>query len=358
MNPTRVIFLFPAFLAFCVLSTAASAQVGGGPQGAIAYGGFLEKDGAPMNGTRTFRFGLFDAPADGNLIGSEFTLVDVPIHSGRFSVTLTPFPRGAFSQGPVYLEVTVIDGAEEVTLDGRQQILPAPYALGTTFGNDFSVSGHLGVGGADLDASSAAVLVGSGEDGQSPGQIGQLVPESTLEFPIGDEAAGGLSLYDKQDANQVASITYDTDAPELRLLNKGLGIRVDGFGNATVDGTLRWKCPDNMTRLGTWCIDNTAGRGSFDTASDRCHVRYAVVCSLDVLLLCDTLQPSTSTCTQETDGAANTDKIVTSGYSYTSYVDSVWQGIASFNGDDNTVDRVASTDVHNYFCCIPGYFFP
>lgn len=357
MRTTRLIFCFSTILAFCVLSTAASAQVGGGPQGAIAYGGFLEKDGTPVNGTRGFRFVLFDAPADGNQIGVEFTLVDVPIHSGRFAVTLSPMPRGAFSQGPVYLEVTVIDGAEEVTLDGRQQILPAPFALGTTYGNDFSVSGHLGVGGADLDTSPAAVVVGSGEDGQSPGQDGQLVPESTMEFPIGDEAAGGLSLYDKQDADEAATVTYDTSTPELRLLNKGHGIRVDGSGNATVDGTLRWKCPQGMTRLGTWCIDNEFKSGSFDTAMSACNDRYAVVCPLDVLLLCDHIQPGTSDCTKETDASQNHDKIITSGYSYTSYSDSVFDGITAFNGDDNSVDRVTATAVHEYYCCIPGYFF-
>ncbi len=365
MNALRVELMAVVLVVVGFFCLPVAAQVGAGAEGAIAYSGYLEKDGDPINGSSDFRFRLFDAAIDGNQIGSDFLIDDAPIYSGRFSVALAPFPKEAFSQNPIYLEITIIDATGEVTMNGRQQILPVPFALGTTQGNDLSASGDLAVAGAIAvaggvpDATVSALVIGDGANGQSPDANGTLVPESLIEFPIGDEAAGGMSFYDVQNADQQAEISYDSFAPELRILHQGSGLHLDGGGNVTVDGTVRFRCPTNMTRMGTYCIDKAVQSSkTWTDASLACHDRYAMICSFDVLMLCDALNSTDSACGNETDSVANTSSIWTSQTSFDTFgSDSIWSEVAAYNGEDNSADRTPSSASKKYFCCIPGYFF-
>jgi hypothetical protein len=361
MNDKWVRALLVILVAGGLWAPNAAAQVKADPAGGIAYSGFLEKDGTPVHGTVSLKFRLFDADSDGNQIGDDLTASDVEVHAGRFSVILAPFPRAAFSNGPVYLEITVVEDSEEITLVGRQQILAAPYALGTTNGNDFSIMGALGIGGGIPDAASAAVVVGTGADHPDADPVGVLVPESTIDIPIGDEAAGGLLLRDAQNPADQAQVDYDTaEGTQLRLLNKGKGVRIDSGGNVKVDGTVRWKCPAGMTRLGIWCIDDEERTSAnFRDATKVCHDHFAMICPLSVYLTCDIAdqwaEPPDTGCIASTDDNGTT--LWTSGSAYETYTDSVFTELAGYNGGDNSIDRLNEDNSYPYYCCIPGYFF-
>src|SRR2546425_1169877 len=59
----------------------------------FTYQGQLKQNGGPLNGTKTLRFSLWDAPstspgAGGNQLGNRQPLTDVPVSNGTYTVTL------------------------------------------------------------------------------------------------------------------------------------------------------------------------------------------------------------------------------------------------------------------------------
>jgi hypothetical protein len=214
-------------LALVLASSAAHAQ---SDLRAISYQGYLEQDGSAVSGTRELTFKLFDAPTAGTQLGSNI-VATVTVYSGSFATVLAPIPVQAFStQKGLYLEIAV-DG---VTLSGRQRIYAVPFALGTSRGDDMVVTGSLGLGGA-APAGSAALVVGSGANGQG-GATDTLFAGSTIDIPLGDEAAGGLVLRDAQSDTQKAQLLYQSGNQHLKLLNAGKGLTVNTAGTLTIDG--------------------------------------------------------------------------------------------------------------------------
>src|SRR5262245_26540720 len=52
------------------------------------YQGQLQQNGTPRNGTCDFQFTLFDAPTDGNQVGTPVPKPDVTLKNGFFTVEL------------------------------------------------------------------------------------------------------------------------------------------------------------------------------------------------------------------------------------------------------------------------------
>ena len=108
---------------------------------AISYQGRLNVSGTPANTNYDFRFAVFDAPTNGNLISLWVTNSAVPVSNGLFSVTLN-FGPGVFngtdngSNDWMDIAVRAVGAGSFTPLVPRQPILPVPYALyATTAGN-------------------------------------------------------------------------------------------------------------------------------------------------------------------------------------------------------------------------------
>ncbi len=149
---------------------------------AMPYQGRLEMGGQPVTGTHTLDFQFHDAPTDGNTLGGGISRT-VNVVRGAFATVLSPVPDAIFDGEEVWLSITVDGDA----LAGRQQLLSVPFAMGSVATEETTLSGGLRIGtGADV-----------GEVG-----VGQLAPSATVRFPLGDEATGGLHLYDAQNSSE------------------------------------------------------------------------------------------------------------------------------------------------------------
>jgi hypothetical protein len=100
-----------------------AAPVGTG----FTYQGQLKQSGVPLNGSANMVFKLFDAPAAGNLLGTQ-TINGVPLTNGFFTVELNAagqFGADAFNGEQRWLEVSV----NGTPLAPRQALASTPYAL-------------------------------------------------------------------------------------------------------------------------------------------------------------------------------------------------------------------------------------
>lgn len=119
----RYFFKLAAAMVLLLLSHAVLAET------SFIYQGQLQQDGAPFTGSADLAFELFNAPIDGDPVGSVVTHEGWPVEDGLFQVELD---FGAvFDGSPRYLEVRV-DGSP---LTPRQAIRPAPMALYALDGN-------------------------------------------------------------------------------------------------------------------------------------------------------------------------------------------------------------------------------
>ena len=153
--------LLAAVLYFALASPGRSAAAGSnsllGPVGTgITYQGYLEDGGSPANGTYDFEFVLYDAANAGVQVGSTSNVGDANVVDGLFTVKLD-FGTAVFGGGARWLQIGVRpgnSGGAYTPLTPRQELTPAPYALGMPnvfvneaanfvgIGRDFAVSNN------------------------------------------------------------------------------------------------------------------------------------------------------------------------------------------------------------------------
>jgi hypothetical protein len=96
---------------------------------AFTYQGYLKDGGLPSNGNYDFRFILYDNSVGGSQVGSPLYYYYVPVTNGLFTLKLN---FGAVFAGTrLWIEIAVrpAGGTTYNTLDPRQEITAAPYAL-------------------------------------------------------------------------------------------------------------------------------------------------------------------------------------------------------------------------------------
>lgn len=101
---------------------------------AFTYQGRLLDNGAPANGPYDVQFKLYDALSGGAQVGSTVTHNDLVVTNGLFTLNLD-FGVNAFGGNPRYLQIETRPGANTgayTTLNPRQALLPAPYAMYST----------------------------------------------------------------------------------------------------------------------------------------------------------------------------------------------------------------------------------
>jgi hypothetical protein len=112
-----------------VLSVLLFAWSAAAQSTSFSYQGSLESSGNPASGNHDFEFALFDVPAGGTQLGSVFSLNNVAVTNGIFSVQLDF--GNQFSGANRFLEIRVKPAGQPAftTLTPRQPIDSSPYAI-------------------------------------------------------------------------------------------------------------------------------------------------------------------------------------------------------------------------------------
>lgn len=290
------------------------------PGTAFTYQGFLRNGGAPLTGTASLRFTLYDADTGGAAVGSPIERLDQSISAGTVAQSLDF--GDVFDGSPRYLGVEVdLDGGSDdfTSVGSRIQLLPVPYAMhaadcDTLDGIDsaaldqsstnelnsaLSLSGtvlSLTDGGGTLTADLASLTAGLGSslkspDGTRPNMVattnggnvgintgspaypfdvqantrikGSLVIQTDshlgLEVYPGDEIGTSVYerfVYDEDNSNVALSAISDTKRVGVGTLSPEAALHV--AGEAGVDGI---KFPDGT-------LQTTAYTGQADGDSD------------------------------------------------------------------------------------------
>jgi hypothetical protein len=153
----------PRFLAVSLGSVLLAAQLANAqPLGnAVAYHGQLKQAGAPVEGVFDLKFAIYDAPTDGNTVGSPVVLPGFAITNGDFSTTLD-FGPNVFDGSARWLEIAVrTNGASAFQiLSPRQVVSPVPYALYAASSGTATLASSVSGNGAQLTNLNAAALAG------------------------------------------------------------------------------------------------------------------------------------------------------------------------------------------------------
>ena len=130
-------------------------------------------------------------------------------------------------------------------------------------------------------------------------------------------------------------------------------------GDLTLTGAVVSACPANMTRIGDSCIDNDltprSGASTWDSATLDCHNQGKHLCSYAELMACDSLNPGTSDCTDETGGTGNTLHTSNRTFDAAAFPNNTNAGnLIGFRRGSSTLMPVGVSA--DYFCCVHGVF--
>ena len=182
----------------------------------MSYQGRLVEGGAPVTGTRSMTFTLYNASSAGTAVWSE--VQSVTVTNGLFQVALgsvIPFSEAALMQMSqnLWLEINVAG-----TILPRQQLMGAPYALSLTPGANVvgSTAQTLAVGNTG-SGTGAWGHSGSGHGMIASGSGSGLTGSALLAEAYGSGGIAAWALNDSTDASLVVS-------------NDGAGPLVKGFG--------------------------------------------------------------------------------------------------------------------------------
>jgi len=190
---------FAALVMACTLAVTLGTNVchAGIPSDAtFTYQGRLVLSGAPVNGTVSLRFRLFDQAAGGAQIGGTLGVCGVDVVDGLFTVDLN-FSATAFDGNKRWLEIGVQSPAGNcanfTTLAPRQPLNAAPYAVRSllpweTLGaNIFYNAGNVGIGttgpAATLEVSKPNATV----------RVTSTAADGTSQLDLKGDSPSGLS---------------------------------------------------------------------------------------------------------------------------------------------------------------------
>jgi hypothetical protein len=219
--------------------------------GLIPYQGYLDKDGSPYNGALDFQFSLVNHPTDPALVDCDSASAgeacyfwqevqtDLHVSQGRFSAVLgseNSIGEAVLAEKKLFLEIEITDPATNTsaTLDGRQRIMPVPYAWRATPNTSFRADDGLNVANGATISGSATF-------------------NDDAEFQGGVTTHGGIELRNERlhllsQANDDDVLEYNTNGPRLSgrnsvslgIQNAGtytehLSVSSDGVGDLDVD---------------------------------------------------------------------------------------------------------------------------
>ncbi len=217
---------------------------------AFTYQGQLKLDGAPVDGSADLVFVLTNAGTDGSSIGPVLQFSGYAIKDGLFSVNLD-FGSGAFDGTMRWLEIRVRfpawdgSGTEPsfVTLEPRQRVNPAPYAL--------ALPGML----IEQNETSPNVVGGWTGNFASTGVVGATVsgggdPTDDIEYPDFNAVTDHFGTVGGGSANVAGDFTDPVTSAKHATVGGGFANRATG-GFATIPGGMgNWASAEAATVVG------------------------------------------------------------------------------------------------------------
>jgi len=185
------------------------AMVGIASAQPISYQGHLLDGGVPAEGLYDLECRVFDAPIDGVQLGQTVGIDDLLVSGGLFSVELDF--EYEFDAASMFFEISLRPGVSvdlHEVLMPRQQILPAPTAISSTFsvladsitGPSFSDGG--------ISAHEGRLLVfGDGDDRVVINRADALTADEYFGVHVTSALAGGITV-SNEDAFGVPSVSY------------------------------------------------------------------------------------------------------------------------------------------------------
>lgn len=153
MTPRTFRMAAAAGAIFGVSLTASAVLTFSGNGRVVPYQGRLERNGAPVSDPRPHAMVFtFYATDTSNVTTACWTssTQSVTVFNGQFSLQLGPVSDTCFASTVKDLNVGITvqgpDDTSAVALQGRQKLLPVPYAISGPAATDFLVQGNLGIG--------------------------------------------------------------------------------------------------------------------------------------------------------------------------------------------------------------------
>ena len=196
---------------------------------AFTYQGRLNAGDSPANGIYEMYFTLYDAPTNGNVVGTPATVAPLPVTNGLFGATLN-FGASAFMGADRWIEIAVtVFGSDQpvVTLIPRQPVMPVPYALHAA-----NAAGLMSFANAPLDIKvngQRALRLEPTAD--APNVIGGSPNNFVNAGVVGATIAGGGTL------NPIESGSSNSVSADFGSVGGGVGNISSGFA-AVVGGGL------------------------------------------------------------------------------------------------------------------------
>jgi hypothetical protein len=253
-----------AFLSLLVLassSRAPAASVGT----AFTYQGRLTNAGAPVNGSCTFNFKLFDALTNGAQLGPTNSPV-ISVVSGLFTARLDfSYNLGGDAR---WLEVTVNCGSGAQLLVPRQPLTAAPYAVGLVPGAEVvgdstapALSGYIFVVEDTAVSGGYGAIYGGSQSPGTPAINGFGFSTGPGVYGENSAAGGGPGVKG-----------YSSTGSGVSGTSGGIGAAVSGTGAGTGTGVLGV----SMTGGGDGVHGETSGTTKSGVAGINTGVGYGL----------------------------------------------------------------------------------
>ncbi|MBN1657781.1 MAG: hypothetical protein JXA93_05235 [Anaerolineae bacterium] len=200
---------------------------------AFTYQGCLDTDGAPVNGTCDFKFGLWTAASGPAQVGTTLDVPGVALEDGVFTARLN-FGSAAHTGGARWLEIAVrcpAGSGSYVTLTPRQELTAAPAALALAL--PFEAGGE-----------SSGALLSFWNSGAGPA----VEVASQGSYGLYVESAGADGVFVRR-AGTPTTMTPSTDKNGFEVAGaQGHGLWV---GRANLDGVMIYSAGDDGVTVAT-----------------------------------------------------------------------------------------------------------
>lgn len=279
----------PSAMAGWLLVTSAASGGGVGVGTAFTFQGLLSQSGTEVTDACDFEFRAFDAATNGVQVGPTLTFDGVganpqppDVVDGLFTVDLD-FGAGVFDGNPRFLEIAVrcpSGAGSYTTLEPRQPISPAPYAIRATQAD--SAANLVVPLTLSLDDSGQTTLTveNAASGGEALEVLGNLRVGPLGQFQVdsasGNVAAQGTVTADNLEATSNAQVAGDLDVGggavvsgvtflEDRLDMTGNPIEAIGSLGSKFTATGALEAADDVTvGLNTVVLEAATGNGSLD----------------------------------------------------------------------------------------------
>jgi len=232
----------------------------------ITYQGYLENSGGPVTDNCDFQFSVYGSLSGSDQYGSTQTHLNEWVENGYFTVQHLDFGLGVFQGDERFMEIAVscpTGSASYTTLNPRQPVSPAPYALALPglWTQNISPSPNLigGYSGNQVGSNVwGATIGGGGSAGWGPNIVTDKF--STIAGGVNNWAGNNTGAIDTTDLSTVGGGGDNAAHGWASTISGGYTNTITNTANAaTIAGG------QNNLITGEWT--NTIGGGDSNTAS-------------------------------------------------------------------------------------------